>query len=265
MPTILTRLPYAYPGAAGLTPLSVTNEEKALFANPHVLRWAAAAHGLDTGDLRCRKTDEKLLPTASMPVFTNTGAVATAYHGNPALVQGAGLQCVMQGDGWLPLASSFSIVYVGRGGPSDAAFLFGTIDDPAVAGGTPSGTFLQFSSGTFRAYIDGIAIGTNAYTRPYEDGPSLIILSWDNDAKSGCYRVNSGLINVIKANSMGSVAINNDMLSIGAAGNPLTGYVDGGDFAEVMTLDIALHSASGVALRGTIESYLTAKYNLPTP
>lgn len=264
MPTILTKLPYAYPGSAGLTPLTVTADEKQIFSNAHVLRWAAAAHGLDAGDIRCRKTDEKLVPNSGMPVYTPAGAVAAAYNGNPGLVQGAALQCVMLGNGWLPLSSSFSVVFVGRGGPGDSAFVFGTIDDPAAAGGSSTGTFMQFSSGTFRGYFDGFAIGSNAYTRPYEDGPSIMSLSWDNAAKSASYRVNGSLVNVVRTTGMGAAGIANSTLAIGAAGSTLTGFVDGGDFAEVMTLDVALHNSDYFDLRTTIETYLASKYAIPT-
>ncbi|WP_238121951.1 MULTISPECIES: hypothetical protein [unclassified Xanthobacter] len=264
MGTIITRLPYVSADAAALSPLDITDAEIALYNSGMVSAWYRAADGWDeSAGLTDRMgSTTRLAPVTVAPTRTDMAA----YNGKPALVYGA--EGASSGDmraaGKLPTNSSFTIALVGRHGPSDNANLVGNDNDAGLT------VISQSSLGAFTFLIGGTTVQTNtgtvsSYYRPYAGGPSLVLASWDNDAKSSSFRIQRGEYERISTTGFGAVVNTEGTLHVGAAGTASSGRVGGGDIAEIMILPVALHATAHADLRATIEDYLGTRYGIAAP
>lgn len=262
MPMTIRKLPFTNSASPAVS-LAPTAVEREMFIHPNLRRWAQAGSRYDVNYFGCMKSEEVLVPINTMPTLNTSGAVYTAYNSKSAYVFGSGsTNGKLVGKGWLPAASDFTILFVGRHGPSpDNAFLFGT---DAGVGAFP-GTLVQMvSTGAFAGYFTSTLINlTPAYTRPYVDGPSLVTLSWDSAAHRAACRINGGLAAGTRTTGLESASLEGTNLLIGAAGSAYAGTIDGGDFAAVQVWDVDLNKAGNETLRDSVEGYFLSRYSIP--
>lgn len=261
MPTNIIRHPYKNLDSQGISPISPNVFEMQLFAHPNLLRWVDAEHGSNDGFIRCRKSDGQLIPVSAMPTRQSTGSASAAYNNKPVYVFGSGsANGRLKGDKWLPENKSFTVVFVGRNGPDDNAFIFGTgTGSPSVIA-PHAGTIVQMiSTGAWRGYFGGYPIGIlSTYVRPHASGPSIISLSWDNSAKAAHCRVNRGAYE--QSVTASGASLEGFDFILGAAGANGAGSIDGGDFAAVFIFDTCLDTYENTALRTALDSYLTSRF-----
>ncbi|RSC37352.1 hypothetical protein EGT36_08820 [Agrobacterium sp. FDAARGOS_525] len=194
-----------------------------------------------------------------LPAYNNRPAYFFA-DGNDQLYDG--------GANLLPATSKLSLVMVGRSGPSDNAF--------PVGGASADGhcTFLVHQStgnGVHGFAVNASAPATNAggylsanSGRFYEGGPNIVIGSYDSEAvnKVGL-RINRGVVDVagtpvVSAPSNIATTLYAGGITVGSGA--AVGQLDGGEVAEIIVLDAALHT--NIVLRDKIEAMLQARYGL---
>jgi hypothetical protein len=261
MTTIITRLPYVSADAAALAPIDLTDLELEIFRSGYVKSWYRA-DGLIKDGLLDRIGGATLAPVSVLPAVS----ALPAYNGKKAVVFGLG---ATSGDlaavGGLPTIGSWSVVNVGRSGAGDNAYLWGDDTAPVQAS---AGTYLQHSSnGSFTLQIGGTVIvpSTGGFLRPYASGPSLSIASFDDVGDTATLRINRGAHQAAVASGLTGVANASSKLHVGAAGAASAGRIDGGDFAEMLILNVALHLGGMAAFRSLIESYLGTRYGIAAP
>jgi hypothetical protein len=279
MPTIIRSLPVAYPDAAALSPISVPTIEQQLFENPLIANWWRADAGFDSTGWRCRKTNAKLVKARSaMPSRVNSAA----YGGKPVLqFAAAGAASGELYDGGLnllPVNADFSVIFVGRQGPSnDVGYMWGNGVVPSTAGG--GGVGLQLGAGgSFNGTVltmSGTNLVSTGGTPPVTNagGPYIHIASFDDAGASAGTAVQMiSPANFTQTNSAvsASLHVTNGEFHVGGAGptgtTPSNSYfIEGGDVAEVIILSTAIAAAGNATLLSAIRGYLGALYGLTTP
>ena len=264
--TIGTRRPVANPESAGLPVFDLpTADELALMESANVLRWWRASQGYSADGWECWKTGATLIKERDAMPSRQTLA---AYNSKPALVFSSTTQ--LYGAGLFPIGGPYSLVVVGRAGPNDNAFLAG-----GSKVGSTNKTMLSHNGATgdgkagfTHEYADNsgpqslIATGINRF---YADGPMCIIGSHDatNVNRMGL-RIDGGTVfNSVSSPSGTTVANASPDLHVGgvnATGSAISGAIDGGDIAEILLLDSALHI--NTSLRATVEAVMNARYAL---
>lgn len=263
MGTMLYRMPTVNPDSAGLAPIDLLDDEIRLYNEAALLYWLDGSAFDPARGMRCRKTDRFLIPArAALP----TQQSLAAYNGKPAVVFGTG---VANGDlydnnqGWLPVDSDFSVVFLGRnGGSADNAFVWGNGQAPA-AGST--GTYMQHAAnGSFYVQVNGAAAiaATTGYLRPGEQGPTLSIFSFNRTTRVSRFRAQRGAFT-----AAGTVPIGTDnknaSFHLGAAGAASAGTIDAGDVGAVLILNKAVLDADNAPLLALIESAIGNRFGIP--
>lgn len=266
---LVTSLPFVNPQSVGLPVADIpTQLELSLYANPAIRHWWRASHGFSAAGWACLKTGALLVPERTgLPDRVEL----SAYGGRPALqFIGSADQLWDGGLNFMPSGTSLSMVMVGRAGAGDNAFMMGGVSPSGVS------TFLTHQS--TEAAGGNISVSVNA-TAPspalssmlseaagiyYDDGPMLLIGSYDANAVTRVgLRANRGAVDVTSNPSLSigaNAGIGMHVGGINIAGNAASGPIDGGDIAEIVIVDQALHTS--VALRDQIETMLHDRYGL---
>ncbi|WP_303758337.1 hypothetical protein [Sphingobium yanoikuyae] len=264
--TIVTRRSVSNPESAGLPALELpTASEVALLENGNVLRWWRASQGYNADGWACWKTGaELIIERDAMPARQTLAA----YNNKPALVFSAATQ--LYGAGLFPTDTPYSLVVVGRAGPNDNAFLAGATK---VGNTNKSMVWHTGATGDGRVgftheYADNSGpqslIATSA-NRFFTDGPMCIIGSHDasNVNKLGLRIDGGSVFNGLSSPGGTSTPNTSPDLHVGgvnATGSAIGGGMDGGDIAEILVLNTALHL--NTALRDTVEAMVNERYAL---
>lgn len=256
MATLLTQLPTENPDSVGIAAIALpTADELAVY--DAVKNWWRADSGVGAASWVDRKNGAALSKLgSSMPV----AAVSAAYNGQKT-VGFTNLNYALGHDTILSTAGSFSVVTVGRAGPSDNANLWGS-------GGTGTQTRLFNSTGgavQFNLNAEaGTADGSATYPRVNANGPYIAICSYDAPGDRAHIRLDRGRWSSNRAATTNNA---NAHLTVGAAGpaGSLSAAIDGGDIAEVLYFDVPLLATAQADLLATLESYLGTRYAITVP
>lgn len=241
MPTQVQRLTIANKDSAALPVLLPSAFEHQLFTDQSLVAWFAARDGLLDDTWLCRKSNNTLNKTVSMPTQSNNTLVMSSV--NNALI----------GD-FMPTNSDFTMLVVANHGPSDNAYLV-----TAGMGAVPSSTnimYLQHSSNG-SIFINRCQAQATHPTL-IVSGLCLITVRYSALNKTLKIRVNQSTDTTASANT---TAINNSKFVVGglkSSTGTIGGGIDGGNFAELMIFNRDL-SSSDV---DNIESYLADKYSI---
>lgn len=268
--TIISTWPYANPDSAGLPAFALpTAGERAIFDNPAVLRWWRADSGFAADGWRCRKTGDAGLLVPERDGMPTRSRMA-AYGGRDALVFSASSQLWDDGKNLFPTGGPFSLVVIGRAGPNDAAYLAGaaTVGSTAITMLTHQSQTAGNGRTSFTVNAAGAIAGnglTSTSSRYYADGPMLMIGSHDpGGTVKMALRNNGGTVDNITGSPSNAGAPNpHAQMHVGgvnAFGSAISGALDGGDIAEIMLLNVALHVDT--TLRTNIETLMLARYGL---
>lgn len=261
MSTIIKRLPTTNAASSGLPVIAPTAGELRMFNSSSLQRWWRASSGFSPAGWECMKSGAVLTPAFASKLPTKTELAA--YNDNPALVfaTGSTINGTLSAASVLEAGSSLTMVLVGRAGPSDSAFLLGD-------GLNSGGTYLQhLSTGVVGMNISGQSgITVSGYPRVYADGINIFVASFDESLAQNQLRLNRGAGVWTSATGAITTGVVNTRLTVGARGTPpssggtVDGTVDGGDIAEVLIFNEALHV--NTTLRDVVEAYLGTKYGI---
>lgn len=261
MSTAITKQPYPNAGSAGLTSVSVSEDEYQLFETASLTHWWRADCGFDAAGKKwhCRKTLAALI--AGSTNFPTRNDSSAAYNGAAALefpVDGNGHLDISDG---LPVGGALSIVVVGRAASGDGGALVGSGYTAASGEVTyinhnePMGS-IQWSC----RYSTNARRNATSPGWSFGDGPNLIVASHDPANDEIALRINRGEYE----SAVGGATSANDIahLRIGVAGEDAAffGKMDGGDIAEMLIFDEAIYSNS--ALLASVEGYLGSRYGI---
>lgn len=254
--TTYRQLPTVSDAAGALSPLLVTDAERALMANPNLLFWWRARDGFTRGvNWRDRKTDKMLLPTYQ----DRTPTVAANADFNNKLVaeflDTGGEQGQMLAASILPVNASFSVVSVGRKAN-------GAVSNQLLWANSDASTQLRHTAeGYVRFQVGGSGVaGGQIITDIFLTQVMLAVCSYDDPGDTAGLRVNRGVKNTTAANA--NTIHNTD------AGFKIGGGNDQfkkGQLAEIMVFDNALHLAANAALLAQVEGYLGTLYGIAAP
>lgn len=279
MPTTLRTLPVTYPDAAALTAISVPAVEQAIFENALVKNWWRADAGFDSAGWRCRKTDARLVKARSVL----PSRVTSAAYNNKQVLQfaSAGAASGELYDGGLnllPINADFSVIFVGRQGPSnDVGYMWGNGVAPSTVGGGGIGLQLGVGGGfnSTALTLSNTNLVNTGGTPPLTNagGPYIHAVSFDDaGASSGTVvqLISPGNFTQTNAAVSSALHVTNAEFHVGGAGSvgatPSNAYfIEGGDVAEIIILSTPIAAAANAALLATIRTYLGAFYALATP
>ncbi|RSC36190.1 hypothetical protein EGT36_01980 [Agrobacterium sp. FDAARGOS_525] len=192
-----------------------------------------------------------------------------AYNNQPAFFfADANDQLYDGGANLLPATSKLTLVMVGRAGPNDAAFPVGGTNTDGhstflMHQSTGSGAMgFAFNAAAPAANAGGLISANSG--RLNENGPNIIIGSYDSAAENKLgLRANRGSLNLTGNASIPSPSNLATGLYVGGitVGTGIAnGAIDGGEVAEIMVLDTALHTNTN--LRDQIEAMMQERYGL---
>ncbi|WP_438853178.1 hypothetical protein [Brevundimonas nasdae] len=167
----------------------------------------------------------------------------------------------------LPVSADFTVIIVGRQGPlNDVGVMWGNGLSNTAVGGIRR---ILGSGGSFNAYTvtqqsSNILNSSTNYVGKYADGPRLDIVSFINSTGSISQQISPG--GYVQTNTT-ALRFTNGEFHLGDYGPASTGlsaanYIDGGDVAEVMIFDVALHAPENASLLDEVKSYLLDRYGL---
>jgi hypothetical protein len=261
MPTILTRMSSPHPASAGIPPIDVDFAEPTIFRHPALRNWWRADAGYSPGGWLCRRTGAVLAPHAASP----ERVTLAAYNNRPSLrfVAADDLNCA----GVHPTTGRYTFVVVGRPGPGDNAYLFGSAHATDYAR-------LQIVGATTGAIAyrvhpsPNLSIGAGGATGYFEGGPYLFTISHAPDQGATgelTMRINRGVLANTLMTTNATTLPPDNTLRVGAAGpvDAPQGPINGGEIAEVLVFATALHLDTG--LRDIVEAYLGRRYGFAAP
>ncbi|KEZ13525.1 hypothetical protein CP98_04980 [Sphingobium yanoikuyae] len=277
MQTLLKRLPTANPDSAGLTPISVSQDEIDLMAADELLHWWDAGHGFDAEGWRCRKTGKML--TKERTNMPQLQPALAAYHGAPSLLFPNGNYELWDGGQNLFPAGEFTMAVVGRAGPNDNAFMCGAATVGLTqttryqfAGTTGNGSQnLTVSDATATAVI---SLNGPTPTHFFEGGPVLVemshrqqpILPSQFQGFIRRMRVDTGFIsesggNTVAGETSGNTHREFHVGAVNPFGSSAGGAIEAGDIGSIFLFSTALHY--DISLRALLERVVRARYAIP--
>ncbi len=256
MPTILRKLPFAVPAAAGITPIVLTSFELQALQIASLIGWWRADCGFTSTAWLDRKGDIPLVPySVAMP----TQGVHAGLDGKAVLKFATGAangQLYDGGANLLPVNAAFSVVTVFKLASTDGANVWVNGNE------TTWNQFLNTGGANMR--VGGSSAVASLLSGLTAGAPVLAISSWDDATNVGSLRLNRGAF--VRADVAGSSQHNtNGQFHLGGVGSSTT--IDGngtdGVIAEVMIFSEALHL--NATLLADVEAYLGDRYGFEAP
>ena len=236
---------------------------------------AVVAAGVVTGVTLTNPGSGYLAAPAVTIIGAGTGATATStitatdrYAGQKTVQfdTGVGTNASLYDGGLnlLPINASFSVVFVGRAGPGDQGYMWGNALNAQTAGGI--GMQITAPGATSVGSNNGNVLNNSSTGALFAAGPIFHLTSWDEAGDVANQQSSPSGINQSLAKADATRITNGEFHLGDDYSTALTGsaahYIEGGDVAEVMIFDAALHLAPNAALLAQVKAYLLARYGI---
>ncbi len=167
----------------------------------------------------------------------------------------------------LPVSADFTVITVGRQGPlDDVGVMWGNgLSSPTVGGIRR----ILGAGGSLNAYAvtqqsSNIVNSAANYVGKYADGPRLDMVSFIHSTGSMSQQLSPGRYVQTLTTAVRFANGEFHLGDLGPANMNLSAanYIEGGDVAEVMIFDVALHAPENASLLDEVKSYLLDRYGL---